>query len=110
LRPPRRRARHAARRGRPRVEPHRRQGRARRDHAGLTMTDSFLLLGDDGSTSLAPVAEAPGFTKPSGGLRSRVAYAAAHVAPIAWADNTPGQPATIDWDATLAFRRSVYSW
>lgn len=74
------------------------------------MTDSFLLLGDDGSTSLAPVAEAPGFTKPSGGLRSRVAYAAAHVAPIAWADNTPGQPATIDWDATLAFRRSVYSW
>jgi len=74
------------------------------------MTDSFLLLGDDGSTSLAPVAEAPGFTKPSEPLRSRVAYAAAHVAPIAWADNTPGQPATIDWDATLAFRRSVYSW
>jgi len=74
------------------------------------MTDSFLLLGDDGSTSLVPVAEAPGFTKPSGGLRSRVAYAAAHVAPIAWADNTPGQPAAIDWDATLAFRRSVYSW
>jgi len=74
------------------------------------MADSFILLGKDGSTSLAPVNEAPGFTKPAGGLRSRVAYAAAHVAPIAWADNTPGQPATIDWDATLAFRRSVYSW
>ncbi|GGO64010.1 hypothetical protein GCM10010910_17850 [Microbacterium nanhaiense] len=74
------------------------------------MADSFILLGADGSTSLAPANEAPGFTKPAGGLRSRVAYAAAHVAPIAWADNTPGQPATIDWDATLAFRRSVYSW
>ncbi|MGO3555181.1 MAG: DUF993 family protein [Microbacterium gubbeenense] len=74
------------------------------------MSDSLVLLGDDGSASLAPLNEAPGFTKPIGGLRSRVAYAAAHVAPIAWADNTPGQPAAIDWDATLAFRRSVYSW
>ncbi|NYE21581.1 hypothetical protein BJ991_003609 [Microbacterium immunditiarum] len=39
-----------------------------------------------------------------------MAYAAAHVVPRAWADNTPGQPAEIDWDATLAFRRHVYSW
>ena len=30
--------------------------------------------------------------------------------PKTWADNTPGQPAEIDWDATLAFRRAVYSW
>ena len=74
------------------------------------MADSFILLGEDGSTSLAPVNGAAAFTKPANGLRSRVAYAAAHVAPIAWADNTPGQPATIDWDSTLAFRRSVYSW
>ena len=37
------------------------------------MADSFILLGKDGSTSLAPVNEAPGFTKPAGGLRSRVA-------------------------------------
>ena len=36
--------------------------------------------------------------------------AAAHVVPKTWADNTPGQPAEIDWDATLDFRRAVYSW
>ena len=30
--------------------------------------------------------------------------------PKAYADNTPGSPADIDWDATLAFRRNVYSW
>ncbi|MEE2814556.1 MAG: dihydrodipicolinate synthase family protein, partial [Actinomycetota bacterium] len=43
-------------------------------------------------------------------LRSRVAYAAAHVVPKVHGDNTPGRPADIDWDATLAFRRNVYSW
>ncbi|WP_105566467.1 DUF993 family protein [Microbacterium halophytorum] len=74
------------------------------------MSDGFILLGEDGATSLAPVNDAAGFSKPAGGLRSRVAYAAAHVAPVAWADNTPGQPAAIDWDSTLAFRRNVYSW
>lgn len=50
------------------------------------------------------------YTRPTAPLRSRVAYAAAHVVPKAHADNTPGQPADIDWDATLAFRRNVYSW
>jgi hypothetical protein len=39
-----------------------------------------------------------------------VAYAAAHVIPKPWAENVPGAPAAIDWDATLAFRRHVYSW
>ncbi|QNA93628.1 dihydrodipicolinate synthase family protein [Microbacterium sp. Se63.02b] len=50
------------------------------------------------------------YARPSAPLRSRVAYAAAHVVPKVHADNTPGQPADIDWDATLAFRRNVYSW
>lgn len=70
----------------------------------------LTLLDPEGATSTAELAEAPSFTKPTGPLRSRVAYAAAHVVPKVWADNTPGQPAEIDWDATLAFRRSVYSW
>ena len=43
-------------------------------------------------------------------LRSRVAYAAAHVVPRVGAENVPGAPADIDWDATLAFRRHVWSW
>ncbi|WP_029150469.1 dihydrodipicolinate synthase family protein [Microbacterium indicum] len=72
--------------------------------------DTIPLLGSDGSVTRAALREAPGFAKPAGGLTSRVAYAAAHVAPVAWADNTPGRPAEIDWDATLAFRRNVYSW
>lgn len=73
-------------------------------------TGGLTLLDAQGATSTAELAEAPSFTKPTAPLRSRVAYAAAHVVPKTWADNTPGQPAEIDWDATLAFRRSVYSW
>ncbi|SFS13958.1 Protein of unknown function [Microbacterium sp. cf046] len=70
----------------------------------------LTLLDPEGTTSTAELAEAPAFTRPAEPLRSRVAYAAAHVVPKVWADNTPGQPAEIDWDSTLAFRRSVYSW
>jgi Protein of unknown function (DUF993) len=53
---------------------------------------------------------APAFARPSGPLRSRVAYAAAHVVPRVGAENVPGAPADIDWDATLAFRRHLWSW
>lgn len=41
---------------------------------------------------------------PTGPATSRVAFAAAHVVADPFADNTPGSPATLDWDATLAFR------
>jgi len=70
----------------------------------------LTLLAGDGALSVAPLNESPGYTRPEGALRSRVAYAAAHVVPKTWADNTPGQPAEVDWDATLDFRRAVYSW
>jgi len=70
----------------------------------------LTLLAVDGTTTSVALAAAPSFTKPTASLRSRVAYAAAHVVPKVAADNTPGRPAEIDWDATLAFRRSVYSW
>jgi len=75
-----------------------------------TATAAFTLVAADGTVSSAELNEAPAYTKPTGPLRSRVAYAAAHVVPKTWADNTPGQPAEIDWDATLDFRRHVYSW
>lgn len=68
------------------------------------------LLAPDGATSQVALANVAGYTKPDGPLRSRVAYAAAHVVPKVAADNTPGQPADVDWDATLDFRRAVYSW
>jgi hypothetical protein len=40
--------------------------------------------------------------------RCRVAYAAAHVVADPLADNTPGRPASLDWDATLAFRHHLW--
>ncbi|MBG6237163.1 hypothetical protein IWX78_000106 [Mycetocola sp. CAN_C7] len=70
----------------------------------------LALLAADGSVSTTELAPAPAFEKPRQPLRSRVAYAAAHVIPKTFADNTPGRPADIDWDATLAFRHHVWSW
>jgi hypothetical protein len=40
--------------------------------------------------------------------RERVAYAAAHVVADPLADNGPGSPAVLDWDATLAFRHHLW--
>jgi hypothetical protein len=71
---------------------------------------TLTLLDADGATRAVALAPAPTFAKPRHPLQSRVAYAAAHVVPKAHADNTPGQPAEIDWDATLAFRHHVWSW
>ena len=73
------------------------------------MTDLHL-IDAAGVSSTVALAPAPAYAKPTAPLRSRVAYAAAHVIPRVTADNTPGQPADIDWDATLAFRRHVWSW
>ncbi|BDZ65585.1 hypothetical protein GCM10025877_25230 [Agromyces mangrovi Wang et al. 2018] len=75
----------------------------------MTVT-ALTLLAPDGTTSAVELAAAPDFARPRHPLRSRVAYAAAHVVPKPHADNTPGQPAEIDWDATLAYRHHVYSW
>lgn len=70
----------------------------------------LTLLGADGAVARTDLVEGSGYEKPSAPLRSRVAYAAAHVVPTVHGDNTRGRPADIDWDATLDFRRSVYSW
>ncbi|NKY57787.1 dihydrodipicolinate synthase family protein [Nocardia flavorosea] len=54
---------------------------------------------------------APGvWTRPARPITSRVAFAAAHVIPRATADNTPGAPAAVDWDATLAYRHELWSY
>jgi hypothetical protein len=63
-----------------------------------------------GAVSPFALSDAPAFPRPAGPLRSRVAYAAAHVVPRVAAENVPGAPADIDWDATLAFRHHVWSW
>jgi hypothetical protein len=39
---------------------------------------------------------------------SRIAYAAAHVVADPLAENVPGAPAVVDWDATLKFRHHLW--
>ena len=68
------------------------------------------LLAPDGVIRRVPLLDAPDFSKPTAPITSRVAYAAAHVVPKAWAENVPGHPADLDWDATLAVRHHVWSW
>lgn len=41
---------------------------------------------------------------------TRVAFAAAHVVADPYAENVPGAPAAIDWDATLAFRAHLFRY
>ncbi|MFB9236617.1 DUF993 family protein [Plantactinospora siamensis] len=68
-----------------------------------------VLLDPDGRARpwrLGPPA-APG--RPELPLRSRIGYAAAHVVPRVGAENVPGAPADLDWDATLAFRHHLWS-
>lgn len=69
-----------------------------------------LPVGSDGA--LEPyVLSAPGdWTRPVRPISSRIAYAAAHVVPKAWAANSPGAPAIIDWDSTLAYRHELWSY
>ncbi|MDQ4215514.1 dihydrodipicolinate synthase family protein [Microbacterium capsulatum] len=71
---------------------------------------TIRLLAADGGTTEVELNGSGAYARPAAPLQSRVAYAAAHVVPKAHAENTPGRPADIDWDATLSFRRNVYSW
>jgi hypothetical protein len=41
---------------------------------------------------------------------TRIAYAAAHVVADPWSAKEPWLEAAVDWDATLAFRRHLWSW
>lgn len=50
------------------------------------------------------------FTRPEKPLTSRKVYAAAHVVPVMNAENTPGAPAQLDWEATLAYRHELWSY
>ena len=71
---------------------------------------TLRLLRATGETADVALNDSGAYARPAAPLQSRIAYAAAHVVPKAHADNTPGRPADIDWDATLAFRRNTYSW
>jgi hypothetical protein len=68
------------------------------------------LIDSNGALGSTELLAAPDYVRPSFPLTSRLVYAAAHVVPKPWADNVPGAPADIDWDATLAFRHHLWSW
>ncbi|MFE0252566.1 dihydrodipicolinate synthase family protein [Streptomyces sp. NPDC059010] len=52
----------------------------------------------------APLALTPGAP-----FASRTVFSAAHVVADPYADTSPDSPAAVDWDATLAFRRHLWS-
>src|SRR5262245_47663981 len=51
----------------------------------------------------------PAFQQHNGPFRSRVAYAAVHVVADPLADTNPTSPPVLDWEATLAYRRYLWS-
>ncbi|TYB68523.1 dihydrodipicolinate synthase family protein [Nonomuraea sp. PA05] len=59
-----------------------------------------------GSYPLSEPATWPVVDRPA---TSRIVYAAAHVVADPLGDNTPGSPAAVDWEATLRFRRHLWS-
>ncbi len=52
-----------------------------------------------------PLDLAPGATAPA----SRTVFSAAHVVADPYADIAPGDPAAVDWESTLAFRRHLWA-
>ncbi|MBO0677072.1 dihydrodipicolinate synthase family protein [Mycolicibacterium sp. S2-37] len=48
--------------------------------------------------------------RPDRPIQSRIAYAAAHVVPRPLSDTSPGAPADLDWDTTLALRHEIWSY
>jgi len=73
------------------------------------LTRELVLPRADGS--LSPYAPGRGmrFDPPSRPPKSRVAYAAAHVVADPLADASPTLEARLDWEATLAYRRHLWS-
>ncbi|MEW2593420.1 dihydrodipicolinate synthase family protein [Micromonospora aurantiaca] len=74
------------------------------------MSTRITLPVPGGGTEKLTLREPPAWRRPSGPPAGRIAYAAAHVVADPYADNSPGRPAGLDWDATLAVRRDLWSW
>ena len=83
----------------------------RRAGAGaLTTSTGVRLPRADGTLATFIPGPAAAFARPRQPIRSRVALAAAHVVADPLAENLPGGPARLDWEATLAYRRHLWSW
>ncbi|QYX79901.1 dihydrodipicolinate synthase family protein [Streptomyces akebiae] len=64
--------------------------------------------GNGGFKAYTPRTE-PLAVSPGTPLTSRTVFSAAHVVADPFADVSPDSPAAVDWDATLAFRRHLWS-
>jgi hypothetical protein len=71
---------------------------------------SLILSSHDGGTREYRLRGGTTWGRPSAPLTARRAYAAAHVIPEVLADNTPGAPARLHWDATTAYRHELWSY
>ncbi|GAA1689832.1 hypothetical protein MMUR_45190 [Mycolicibacterium murale] len=77
----------------------------------MTATIALSLeLPIDGELRRHTVGAPQPWTRPDAPITSRIAYAAAHVIPRPLADNTPGVPADLDWDTTMAYRHELWSY
>jgi len=70
---------------------------------------SIKLPAADGRMEQYAVREPRQFTRPSRAF-TRKALAAAHLVADPWSTQQPWLEAAIDWDATLAYRRHLWSW
>ncbi|MGX1160666.1 hypothetical protein RKD54_001575 [Pseudarthrobacter sp. SLBN-100] len=71
---------------------------------------SLILPSHDGGTREYRLQGGTSWARPTAPLTARRAYAAAHVIPEVLADNTPGAPARLDWEATMAYRHELWSY
>ncbi|MFE0803527.1 dihydrodipicolinate synthase family protein [Streptomyces sp. NPDC058812] len=67
------------------------------------------LPGADGTLRAHEPRTEPLTLSPGSAFSSRTVFSAAHVVADPYADTTPDSPAAVDWDATLAFRRHLWS-
>ncbi|KGI81218.1 hypothetical protein IL38_11980 [Actinopolyspora erythraea] len=72
------------------------------------MSRTIQLPHSDGSLHTHHLSEPADRPLPTNPPTSRIAYAAAHVVADPFGENTPGSPAAIDWDSTLAFRGHLW--
>jgi len=71
---------------------------------------SVKLPAADGTFVEHRLREPAEWPRPRAAINSRIAFAATPVIGHAWRENVPGAPAQLDWDATLAFRRHIWSY
>ena len=76
--------------------------------AGTSTSGAVSLPAADGSWRTVHLHEPRRWEEHPQPYTRRVAFAAAHVVADPYGDNTPGAPARVDWDATLAFRRGLF--